>query len=514
MKDGIIKMSKDKDKNIALADHNPELVPEWSERNELFTPYDVTYGSNKKVWWKGSCGHEWMASVKDRTSGMGCPYCAGKRVLVGFNDLATSCPKLVKEWSDKNAELSPKDVTSNSHKKAWWKGACGHEWEAIIKNRVNGSDCPFCSGNQFLKGFNDLLSKCPEVAVEWSDKNGDLRPDMVLPNSNQSVWWKCKKHGHEWKARIADRYRGSGCPYCSGALLLAGFNDLATTNPELITEWSEKNTISTQMIKASSSRRVWWECKVCHFIWQAAPRDRCRGNQCPVCSKGYVMKGVNDLTTTHPEIAKYWNHLKNGRLQPEDFTRYSARPVWWMGDCGHEWREKILDMVNSNGICLVCEKEFEKQFGQRAIRYYFERNRYEVYMDDDQEIGLSLDLYIPELHVAIMLSDHQKLTKHGYQQDMIINQLCRKADILLIRVLDRQEKEFEDCVTLRRLDDSMESFEDALCQIFQLFHLTCDVDLESDYEEIWNEFEQERRKNITNSLARIKTVLKVHKKDF
>lgn len=67
-----------------------------------------------------------------------------------------------------------------------------YEWKAIIKNRVNGSGCPFCSGNHFLKGFNDLLSKSPEVAAEWSDQNGALRPDMVLPNSNQSVWWKCK----------------------------------------------------------------------------------------------------------------------------------------------------------------------------------------------------------------------------------------------------------------------------------------------------------------------------------
>ena len=39
----------------------PELVPEWSPRNLPLTPDNVSYGSNKLYWWKGSCGHEWQS---------------------------------------------------------------------------------------------------------------------------------------------------------------------------------------------------------------------------------------------------------------------------------------------------------------------------------------------------------------------------------------------------------------------------------------------------------------------
>ena len=56
----------------SLATVHPELVAEWSDRNLPLTPDGVTFGSNKKVWWKGSCGHEWQASVKARSSEM--PY--------------------------------------------------------------------------------------------------------------------------------------------------------------------------------------------------------------------------------------------------------------------------------------------------------------------------------------------------------------------------------------------------------------------------------------------------------
>ena len=80
----------------------------------------------------------------------------------------------------------------------------------------------------------------PELVSEWSEKNHPLMPDMVLSCTNKSVWWRCI-HGHEWIAKIADRYYGSQCPYCEGHLLYKGFNDLASNYPELAEEWSEKN---------------------------------------------------------------------------------------------------------------------------------------------------------------------------------------------------------------------------------------------------------------------------------
>lgn len=54
----------------SLAAVHPELIVEWSDRNLPLTPDSVTFGSNKKVWWKGACGHEWETSIKARSSGV------------------------------------------------------------------------------------------------------------------------------------------------------------------------------------------------------------------------------------------------------------------------------------------------------------------------------------------------------------------------------------------------------------------------------------------------------------
>ena len=72
----------------SLASVHPELIPEWSERNLPLTPDKITFGSNKRVWWKGACGHEWETSVKARSKGEKCPICSGARVIEGINDLS------------------------------------------------------------------------------------------------------------------------------------------------------------------------------------------------------------------------------------------------------------------------------------------------------------------------------------------------------------------------------------------------------------------------------------------
>ena len=145
-------------------------------------------------------------------------------------------PSLMSEWHwEKNNELefNPNTLTCGSHKKVWWICNKSHEWQAIISNRNKGKGCPFCSRRYATIGNNDLATLNPELIKEWDiEKNGDLSPQNFTANSEKKVWWKCAK-GHEWQAIIANRSKGSGCPYCSGRCVIKGINDLQTINPTL-----------------------------------------------------------------------------------------------------------------------------------------------------------------------------------------------------------------------------------------------------------------------------------------
>ena len=204
-------------KSNSLLLTNPEISSEWNfNKNGKLSPDVISAGSNKKVWWKCRKGHDWQATISSRNSGNGCPYCSGRRAIKGENDLLTINPVLAKEWNyEKNGNLKPEEHSTNTPKKVWWKCSVGHEWQARISHRNNGSGCPYCSGRYAVKGENDLLTINPMLAKEWNyEKNKELTPENVLPNSNKKVWWKCSK-GHEWQAIIANRNKGKGCPKCA-----------------------------------------------------------------------------------------------------------------------------------------------------------------------------------------------------------------------------------------------------------------------------------------------------------
>jgi hypothetical protein len=199
---------------------NPRLAEEWHPiKNTSLTPKDLTPGSNKKVWWLCNKGHEWEATVNHRSSGRGCPFCAGRRASQG-NNLNTANPRLAKEWHPiKNSPLTPKDVTSGSSKKVWWLCSNGHEWQATINSRHAGVGCAFCSGRSVAKD-NCLQAIKPALAREWHPKkNGFLTAKDVTPGSGRKVWWLCG-NGHEWQAAVYSRSSGAGCPYCSNRAYL------------------------------------------------------------------------------------------------------------------------------------------------------------------------------------------------------------------------------------------------------------------------------------------------------
>ena len=471
---------------------NAELMAEWNwdKNNELgLMPHKLTCGSGVKTWWKCLKGHEWSASIINRSKhGSNCPYCSGRKPILGENDLESTNPKLSSEWhTTRNQGLTPHEVSAGSHIKVWWICNNGHEWQATIKDRNLGNGCPYCSGRYAIKGENDLQTINPTLANEWNyEMNNGLTPVDVLPNSGNKVWWKCIR-GHEWQAAIAHRSKGAGCPYCAGQNVLKGYNDLETVNPTLANEWNyEKNgNLKPESFTANSGKNVWWKCSKGHE-WQAKIYHRNNGSDCPVCSSerntsfpeyvlvyylnkygvevmhsykeygyeldvfipakkiaieydGYfwhrnktqedleknrkckkdgiklyrIREGLlplndssidyviqknqkdlpqilekilsniidkpididlardaisienlreytekeNSLLYSNPEIAKEWNYEKNGNLKPEHFFANSSKKVWWKCQKGHEWLA-TMNSRNQGHRCPYCSGLF------------------------------------------------------------------------------------------------------------------------------------------------------------
>lgn len=61
-------------------------------------------------------------------------------------DLISENTSLIKEWHPtKNGNLNPRVVTTDHDTKVWWLCENGHEWEATVKDRVDGVGCFICN---------------------------------------------------------------------------------------------------------------------------------------------------------------------------------------------------------------------------------------------------------------------------------------------------------------------------------------------------------------------------------
>ena len=133
-----------------------DLLDEWNyDKNNGLNPTDVSSGNGKKIWWICKDGHEWDSRIIDRKRNKNCPYCSNKKVLEGYNDLATTHPEIAKEWhSTKNGNLKPTQVVAGSNKKVWWKCSKGHEWD-ISPNVRTGRGRKWCRCGKQIAGMGD-----------------------------------------------------------------------------------------------------------------------------------------------------------------------------------------------------------------------------------------------------------------------------------------------------------------------------------------------------------------------
>ena len=357
-------MRKDKK---SLAETHPEVAKQWHPtKNGDLTPYDVTKGMNKKVWWKCDKGddHEWKASPNKRALvGRGCPICSNQMVVLS-NCLSTIHPEIAKEWHPtKNGNITPYNIVSGSNKKFWWKCDKGddHEWEVSSNARTGKrkTGCPICS-NQMVVLSNCLSTTHPEIAKEWHPtKNGKTTTYDIVSGSNKNFWWKCDKgDDHEWKASPSNRsIHSSNCPVCSNQKVVQS-NSLAKTHPYLAKRWHPtlNGDLTPEKVVRGSGRRVWWKCdKGDDHEWKAVISSTHK-NTCPICDNKKIVLS-NCLATTNPKLAKEWHPIKNGSLTPYEIGEGSGRKVWWKCDKGedHEWKTPPSQR-NKSG-CPICANQ-------------------------------------------------------------------------------------------------------------------------------------------------------------
>jgi len=255
---------------------------------------------------------------------------------LGVNDLQSQYPDVAVEaygWD-------PETITTKSHQKKDWKCKEGHIYSSAVSSRTNGRGCPFCSGNQVLAGFNDLLTKFPAIAAEafgWD-------PSAVVAGTHQKKEWKCS-FGHIYISSVSHRAEGTSCSICSNTQILVGFNDLQSRFPEIAKQAYGWNPLT---VFAFSNKKRHWRCDYGH-IWETVVSKRTTGRGCPICANRVLLVGFNDLKTKFPSIAD-----QADGWDPSLTITGSSKRKGWKCKYGHNWEALVSNRCFSNTGCPVC----------------------------------------------------------------------------------------------------------------------------------------------------------------
>lgn len=355
--------------------------------------------------------------------------------------------ELMKEWDwEKNKGLDPNKLTEGSNKKVNWICSKGHKYQKSIYHRAIGSGCSYCSGRHVLTGFNDLQTLHSELVKEWDyDKNKNIQPTDFVIGSNKKVWWKCLICGTSWQTKIIARTKkNAGCPKCNAKKRVENHRltflkkNGSITDPLLLQEWNyARNLLLTPKdFTPASNKYVWWKCSKCGYEWRAKISNRSvlkRG--CPACKNLAVIKGKNDLATTHPLLAKEWHPTKNLPLTPYNVPYGTRKKVWWICPKGHEYQASILHRSHGTN-CPICNNGRQTSFHEQAIFHYVKQifpdaiNRYK----DIFKNGMELDIYIPSIKTAVEYDGIFYHKQNKLKREMLKYEICQQHNIKLIRI--------------------------------------------------------------------------------
>ena len=215
----------------------PDLIEQWDaeKNNQLGLSLDrPVFFTRTNAFWKCPkyTNHLYDMTIYQRTSlKQNCPFCAGKRVLKGFNDLAKWCEDAVTEWDygnnwdkKKKKQLTPFDVTYGSHYVANFVCSKCHEpFSMMVKTYYRGNRCKYCAHTEVRPdGSNSFATEHPDQLKYWDYEKNDqvitkehpngVRPEEILSNSNIRLHWKCG-FGHTWRNDACSQR--NGCSRCN-----------------------------------------------------------------------------------------------------------------------------------------------------------------------------------------------------------------------------------------------------------------------------------------------------------
>ncbi|MEO8008815.1 MAG: zinc-ribbon domain-containing protein, partial [Betaproteobacteria bacterium] len=364
----------------SFADAYPELLAEWDNAKNALAPTDIAPKSNVRAHWKCRFGHEWEATVTNRTHNMsGCPFCSNQTSRLEILILCElrTIYKIV-EWRKKfdgvecDIYLPELAIGIEVDGEYWHKAKIERdtkkteffEGRGVTIYRVRDSRIPLVPGicvpfSPSQKPIDTCLALLTKVCERYpSDSLSDYLKEGVQRN---------ERDYREMVARLPAPPVGK---------------TLADLYPAISAEWDYQHNapLTPHLFSHGADQKVAWECHRGHK-WQATIKNRTRrGAGCPECyreqASGVVTRRlavkVGTLEADSPPFLSMWDRAKNQKFQPSELAVKSSHRVWWKCPDGHSFMRSPAHM-GKNSTCPRC-RSLAVQKPDISAQWDYERN--------------------------------------------------------------------------------------------------------------------------------------------
>lgn len=378
------------------------------ENGNKYSPYELTYGSNKELYWKCDAGHLRLQRVATRVKYpyAKCPICEQARLkqltLKDWCKTHNFGSTIQQEWTGITKDGRHLDFNSLQYYDdtiVQWTCSNGHSWYRDIFSRVSEQHkCAVCS--------EMYRAAKPEYSLETFIRENKVqdqyvgvygiegvKPRDIWYRSHLRTIWRCKS-GHVYNVdtykKVMENY---GCPCCKQSAI---WGDRSLVN------WCNNNGVQGQSVRMAwtgkcengtvkdinktytfDSSILTWKC-INNHLYKASVKDIVYNHtKCPMCSMKYGSEQFKQLSNTlhkllgtlNCNITLNCNDNPDKRLFVDFFvkeynTAINYVPSYWSNYNEYQLRNKL----NRDNIRLLTIKEnafgsFEVRFGNSVETY-------------------------------------------------------------------------------------------------------------------------------------------------
>ena len=279
-------------------------------------------------------------------------------------------------WSEKNIDengikINPKYVFKSTGKKYHFDCFCGHTFCVSLYSIVAGTWCAYCSNKKVCGKescetcFDKSIAKHP-ISKRWDyEKNGEIKPYMVLLRSNKKYYYKCCICLHSSHFAIQTKTTENSCSFCKNKrcdeINCNICLNRSFASHEKAHYWSNKNgNIKPRDIALHSNDTYWFDCPDCNHSFDSIINNVAKGQWCPyccvptkkICNNDNCVFCYNKTFASH-EKSKFWSD-NNVDIKPIHIL-LGGHAKYWFGcpDCKHTF-EQYISVIISGSFCNFC----------------------------------------------------------------------------------------------------------------------------------------------------------------